>query len=155
MNAIRTDALDTGVTADSLLRRDAQPQRRILGDPVRHNHAPLGYFDHDPDMTLAQRRDRLRELGRVGLSRLGIEAANFDADTFAGLEKIELKRAAEAARTSGMLFRKLTRDETGREVITYEGDPNVWMQDFKARGVHIKFNTHASQKFVPGHWEDR
>lgn len=147
---IRNDWRRIGADPAQLLaHRDAQ-KPRIVGDPVP-DRTPRTYFEPDPNMSDGQRRQRLHELHQAGLTDLDVSRC--DRESLDGLEGVVLEQAREAAAHSGQLFRKVTQDTTGRDVITFAGDPRAWMQDFKDPGRSIKFNNHAGQHRVAAHWE--
>lgn len=139
-------------TRDIRARADAQ-KPKIVGDP-EPNHEPRTYFERDPGMTLQQRRQRLYDLGAAGMTErgLGLRAKQFDESTLDALEPTILDQARAKSRTSGQLFRRVTQDRTGREVITFDGDPRVWMNDFRAPGVRIRINNRAGQHKEGGQW---
>ena len=61
----------------------------------------------------------------------------------------------ERLATSGKLYEFRHRDDSGRLVATFEGDPMApeFMGAFDSPPVRIAFNKNAGRKYIPGHWE--
>lgn len=63
------------------------------------------------------------------------------------IEDVALKEAKQNAATSGRLFmHKSKRDDSGRRITTYEGDPSAWMNHFKSTGYVAHINKDAGMR---------
>lgn len=65
---------------------------------------------------------------------LARQALSGDAATFGALETAVLQQARAAAHHSGRLVPFQHRDDAGRKVTTYEGDPSAWMAPYMLAG---------------------
>lgn len=69
---------------------------------------------------------------------LARQALSGDAATFGALETAVLQRAQAAAHNSGRLVAFQHRDDAGRKVTTYEGDPWAWMEPYALAGKRAR-----------------
>ena len=99
----------------------------------------MSFFE--PKGSLAQRQYRLKQMSSLcPKATRGITLEKLPADVFSVVEKNALAEARANAATSGQLFPTRERDDAGRMVTTWEGDPRVWMSPFMAVSAISRLN---------------
>ena len=95
----------------------------------------------EPKGSLAQRQYKLRQLAELcPQSTRGISLEKLPGDVFATIERNALAEARVNAATSGRLFPTRERDDAGRVITTYAGDPMAWMKHFMAPSAISRLN---------------
>lgn len=95
--------------------------------------------------SIEERKYRLKQLSDLSPTATRINFANLEPSAFSHIEKIALAEARERAHNSGRLFATVTRDDVGRKITEYEGDPSAWMQNFQTPGVGVRINKDAGK----------
>jgi hypothetical protein len=93
--------------------------------------------------SIEERKFRLKQLRDLSPTAKQINFATLEPAAFSHIEKIALAEARAGAYNSGRLFESVERDDGGRKIRSYEGDPNAWMQHFKAPGMTVRINKDA------------
>jgi hypothetical protein len=104
------------------------------------------YFVHDPDMSHAQRVQKLRSLRDLSPSARNIPFEKLDPQALRLVEDRVLSEARDGAHTSGRLFETEWTDASGRPVTSYEGSPKAWLKPFMARSARIKINPRPGER---------
>ena len=103
----------------------------------------------EPHGSIEQRKYRLKQLADLcPKATRGIDLAKLPAPVFETIEANALKEARANAATSGRLFLSKDRDESGRNISTFEGDPRAWMSQFTAPSMICRLNTQVDQRDV-------
>ena len=103
----------------------------------------------EPHGSIEQRKFRLKQMADLcPKATRGIDLAKLPPEVFTTIEKNALQEARSNAATSGRLFLSKDRDEGGRNISTYEGDPRVWMAPFTAPSMICRINKAVDQRDV-------
>lgn len=128
-------ASDRDALASAQAKADSVAQ--MFGDAASqplHGESPIEY------------RKRLAEKFKSHSSAFkGVDLAGIHGDAFEAIEARIYADASSAALSpealpAGRLIAIKSRDQSGREITRYQGDPDGWMNAFKATGAVVKFN---------------
>jgi len=93
--------------------------------------------------SIEQRKYRLGQLRALSPTAKSIDFMKLPPQAFAVVEERALREARDNAMNSGRLFVSTERDDTGRKITTFEGDPKVCWEPFMAPGVEVRINKNA------------
>ena len=93
--------------------------------------------------SIAERKFQLKQIQDLSPCAKRIDFMSLEPSVFAAIEKTALSEARANAGNSGRLFESSIRDDTGRKITTYEGDPMVWMRHHMSPGIVTTINKDA------------
>lgn len=93
--------------------------------------------------SIEQRKYRLMQLRPLSPTAKAIDFSKMSPNEFGLIESVALREARANAHNSGRLFASSSRDDVGRKITTYEGDPIAWMHPFMAPGYVVTINKDA------------
>jgi hypothetical protein len=97
----------------------------------------------DGEGTLSDRAFKLMKLQKLGVVDKGFDFLKLRADSnaFDVVERSALSDAQKTSRGKGFLMRHVRGSDPRLQEVWYEGDPTVWMDEFKSPGYRAKINT--------------